>query len=418
MSCDEVMELMQRFLDHDLTDAEQQSLFSHISTCPECALLYERLRLVDEQLMQLPVVNPPFSIVDSILPLLTEQAPGGGSQASEEEQPLKVAPTVEPAEPVQPSVVVPFRRRKLVSRLVYGTTAAAALVLGVFLFQGYEDSQSTTNNAMLQRTLTGSIVTEESQPDQSSTPEQASPLMIMDAPPNMDQMDQTERMENGDAPPASAGGGAPESALTNKSRVQDQYGKSAGTMNSSEPLHSTEKKVEPRTAQDGPESSVAPQTNLNDGFAAPPLASSATSTTMDQRANDQQTADKKDSGGAVMEKGGFVDPAKIDSGSRLSFVAPDPLMQSIDPQGFSPAQTEELRSANEKHDAVIEDRRVIIRSRLGEIVFLSPQQWAQTDEVHLSKWLNDNQLLYQVTHGDGTQLQYVIDIKLKQETAK
>jgi hypothetical protein len=415
MSCDEVMELMQRFLDHDLTDAEQQSLFSHISTCPECALLYERLRLVDEQLMQLPAVNPPFSIVDRILPLLTEQTPAGGNQASEEEQPLKVAPAVEPAEPVQPSVVVPFRRRKLVSRLVYGTTAAAALVLGVFLFQGYEDSQSKTNNAMLQRTLTGSIVQEQSQPDQSATPEQASPLMSMNTPQNMDQM---EGAENGDAPPASAGGGAPESAQTYELKAKDQFGESAGTMNSSEPLHSTEKKVETRAAQDGPESSVEFQTNLNDGFAAPPLASSETSTTMDQKTNDQQTQDKNDSSGVVMEKGGFVDPAKIDSGNRVSFVAPDPLMQSIDPQGFSPAQTEELRSANEKHDAVIEDRRVIIRSRLGEIVFLSPQQWAQTDEVHLSKWLNDNQLLYQVTHGDGTQLQYVIDIKLKQETAK
>lgn len=415
MSCDEMMELMQRFLDHDLTDEEQQSLFSHIGTCPECALLYERLRLVDEQLMQLPAVNPPFSIVDRILPLLTEQAPAGVSQASEEEQPLKVVAAVEPAAPVEPPVVVPFRRRKLMSRLVYGTTAAAALILGVFLFQGYEDSQLKSNNAMMRTPLTGTVMQQESASDMPATPEQASPLMNKDTPLDVNQNNQAE---NGDAPPVQAGGGAPEySPLINELKVQDQYGEGAGASKSSEPPQRNEK-IETRVTQDGPETSGEPQTNQNDGFAAPPLASSVTSTTMDQRANEQQAADKNDNGGAVIEKDGFVDPAKIDGGNRVSFVASDSLMDTLDRQGFSPAQSEELRSANEKHDAVIEDRRVIIRSRLGEIVFLSPQQWAQTDVVHLSKWLNDSQLLYKVTHEDGTKQEYLIDIKLKQETAK
>lgn len=44
MSCDEVMDAMNRELDGDLTAEERQRMQHHLLNCPRCVLLYERLR--------------------------------------------------------------------------------------------------------------------------------------------------------------------------------------------------------------------------------------------------------------------------------------------------------------------------------------------------------------------------------------
>jgi hypothetical protein len=72
MNCEQMMELMQRFVDEDLTQTEEQSLMDHISQCPECAASFEQLKRLSAELSLLPMVLPPFSIVDSILPKLAE----------------------------------------------------------------------------------------------------------------------------------------------------------------------------------------------------------------------------------------------------------------------------------------------------------------------------------------------------------
>lgn len=72
MTCQEVSELMQRHLDGDLQDAERQQLQNHIDQCSSCATLYERLTNLNEQLENLPKVEPPRSLVDEILPRLAQ----------------------------------------------------------------------------------------------------------------------------------------------------------------------------------------------------------------------------------------------------------------------------------------------------------------------------------------------------------
>lgn len=409
MSCAEMMELMQRFLDHDLTDEEQQSMFSHISSCPECALLYERLCLVDEQLMQLPAVTPPYSIVDRILPLLVAQTPAATEPVIAAEQPAKVA---------EPAAVVPFRRRKLLSRLAYGTTAAAALILGVFLFQGYEGNQKQhADNVMFKSTVTESAAQGRVDSKMANeAPESASPMNTTEdsRPENSVNGDKSKQQHRETSPAPAAGGGAVDLSPTGLN-VQDQYGTMMGPTDSNNQLEQGNE-MRLGTTMDTMDSAkaVTPEagSSLSDGFtdpsAVPPLSGAEPI---------QVSGDKKDSGSA-MDNGFFADPAKSSSDNRVSFVAPDTLLQGMDRQGFSPTQTQELLSESEKHEAVVEDRRVIVRSRLGEIVFLSPQQWKATDDVRLSDWLNDFQLLYQVTREDGTQLNYLIDISLKLETQK
>lgn len=70
MSCEEAYEWMQRDLDGDLSDDEQTMLKQHLTLCRDCASLYQRLSSLSTHLAQLPLVEPPISIVNSILPEL------------------------------------------------------------------------------------------------------------------------------------------------------------------------------------------------------------------------------------------------------------------------------------------------------------------------------------------------------------
>lgn len=70
MTQQEVMELMQRYLDKDLTDKENEQLMEYLETDPESREIFDRMKRLSEDLANLPKVSPPFSIVDSILPEL------------------------------------------------------------------------------------------------------------------------------------------------------------------------------------------------------------------------------------------------------------------------------------------------------------------------------------------------------------
>ncbi|GEC92158.1 hypothetical protein [Brevibacillus brevis] len=74
MTNEEIFELMQRDLDGDLLESEQQLLHRLIQKDADLQLMYNRLKDVSQQLEHLPPVVPPFSIVDSILPKLESAA--------------------------------------------------------------------------------------------------------------------------------------------------------------------------------------------------------------------------------------------------------------------------------------------------------------------------------------------------------
>jgi hypothetical protein len=72
MKCEEVINLMQRELDGDLNAMEKKKLFHHLSSCYDCQALFERFKTLSFQLEALPKVNPPYSIVDKVLPTLDQ----------------------------------------------------------------------------------------------------------------------------------------------------------------------------------------------------------------------------------------------------------------------------------------------------------------------------------------------------------
>ncbi|HJV44594.1 MAG TPA: zf-HC2 domain-containing protein [Bacillota bacterium] len=73
MRCVEVMELMQRNLDGDLTKEEFHQLENHLFTCNECRELNDRFRQLSLDLETLPEVELPFSLVDAILPRMNNE---------------------------------------------------------------------------------------------------------------------------------------------------------------------------------------------------------------------------------------------------------------------------------------------------------------------------------------------------------
>ncbi|WP_438492436.1 anti-sigma factor family protein [Paenibacillus sp. IHBB 3054] len=118
MKCAEVMEWMHRYLDHDLSQDEMIEMFRHIDDCSSCAEVFDRLKMLSQQLEQLPDVKPPFSLVDSILPQLDQldlNVQGKSADA--------VSPEEDPK-------VVPFSRKSTHGKASKGASLAARTGIG------------------------------------------------------------------------------------------------------------------------------------------------------------------------------------------------------------------------------------------------------------------------------------------------
>lgn len=130
MICQEVMELMQRNLDQDLSDQEMKDMHEHISQCPHCSAMYDRLNQLNAELISLPKVAPAYSIVDRILPELDHIDQGSTSDSSDDSH----------------------SRSRLrwyqtgAFKAVTGTVAAGILIF-LFAFGGVFNTMNTTQHA-------------------------------------------------------------------------------------------------------------------------------------------------------------------------------------------------------------------------------------------------------------------------------
>jgi len=127
MNCQEVMELMQRYIDGDLDQRETSLMMDHTEQCPDCAAMFVRLKKLSSELEQLPRVVPKFSIVDSILPELERL------HAAETTE----SPVAEPYAPEdKPANGTPSRSNRPSRHLVrkISGVVAAGIVVGLLLF--------------------------------------------------------------------------------------------------------------------------------------------------------------------------------------------------------------------------------------------------------------------------------------------
>lgn len=127
MNCQEVMELMQRQLDDDLDESEREVLMNHTRHCPDCAAMFERLKLLSAELTSLPKVVPSYSLVDAIMPQLERIELFGQPEAAAEASTSTIAESSE----VTPRRVK--RDRRWPSMRVMGGVIAAGIVAGLFL---------------------------------------------------------------------------------------------------------------------------------------------------------------------------------------------------------------------------------------------------------------------------------------------
>ncbi|REK77436.1 anti-sigma factor family protein [Paenibacillus paeoniae] len=127
MNCQEVMELMQRQLDDDLSDAELEVLMNHTRQCPDCAAMLERMKRLSAELTALPKVTPTYSLVDAILPELErlDRLASHTSSAIESDTGITAKAVSEPRR-------MP-RKRRWATWSAIGSVVAAGLVAGLFI---------------------------------------------------------------------------------------------------------------------------------------------------------------------------------------------------------------------------------------------------------------------------------------------
>jgi hypothetical protein len=141
MKCEEMMDLMQQSLDQDLTADEELVMLAHLKQCPGCSDLYVRLKLLHDELAQLPKVRPAYSIVDAILPQLEEiplwnadSAEGPETSAAAKEQVVALPPAAARS-----------NRRGLISWKIFSGVAAAGIIIG--LLMSNQDNLSVNKSA-------------------------------------------------------------------------------------------------------------------------------------------------------------------------------------------------------------------------------------------------------------------------------
>lgn len=148
MKCSEAVEWMHRYIDHDLSEEESSVLFEHIQSCRDCEEEFAMLKKLSEELEQLPVLTPRYSLVDTILPQLEALDLARREEGSASEELPAATMTTAP---------VAQRRRKVTSSRsrAYRTGAlglAAAVILGVFIYQveprTMKDAEMTSYSVM------------------------------------------------------------------------------------------------------------------------------------------------------------------------------------------------------------------------------------------------------------------------------
>lgn len=149
MKCEEVVEWMHRYLDHDLGEAETAQMLQHVAKCPECAENFSLLRALSRELEELPQVSPKFSLVDAIMPQLDaiDEARKEQSSTIQEMNPVPAA-----FENLQRSSERKTKQKQkwlnsMAGRMSMGA-AAAAVVLG-FAIWGYQPEQIENADSMM-----------------------------------------------------------------------------------------------------------------------------------------------------------------------------------------------------------------------------------------------------------------------------
>lgn len=150
MKCDDVIDWMQRYVDHDLGEDETVQLLKHVAQCDDCAEKFEILQALSQELEQLPAVTPKFSLVDAIMPQLDAIDEARKEQSSTLQEMKPMSAQQEPSG-MKRSRPLPWWNRTG-GRVTIGVAAAAA-VLGIVVmtYQPQELQNADVMSSQLQQ---------------------------------------------------------------------------------------------------------------------------------------------------------------------------------------------------------------------------------------------------------------------------
>ncbi|UKS30394.1 zf-HC2 domain-containing protein [Paenibacillus sp. HWE-109] len=406
MNCQEVMELMQRQLDGDLEAHEQDELHAHLAYCLDCAQMFERLQRLSDELTQLPKVVPPYSLVDAIMPQISELDKLAAASITD-----KVAVFSTNASQMDHGQTSKLpRTRRVGSQFSWkfaGGIVAAGLILGFFAFNMQHPVIDNADGLLPARSSAESKSSEQAAgADRKSVTtdsvienKDANPTDVVPVPSSQALTDTMEKSDNKQAPAAS-GAGVTGPQATTDAKLEKPQPITQDTNRSTNQMKVAPSTSEPARMQDPAQSSVG-----------------------EKKDTETSLTNQSTLGGAVNSPEKQVDPKEAAS-SKAGEQSPPPLAKkgadSSDAVGFQSlyaAPANELHSKTDVYVAVVEKQHVIIRSsKTLEVVFESKQIWKTDDPITLVEWSKDEILFYQVESG-GSLHTSRIDLKNKTEVS-
>lgn len=393
MNCREVMELMQRQLDGDLDTQEEARLAAHQEYCSDCAKMFERLKLLSNELTSLPKVVPNYSLVDAILPKLNEidlQKAGSGQDIS----------TFTNTQAAQQPQAIPWTRRfgASISWKVAGGVIAAGLIWGFLLVN--KDNPFSNQADSLLSPQTGAQTASSGISNQK--------------------MDTIESKVSGDQLKMNAAQDHDTAA------VQDQYGNSKGTEQGAAGSQPKDKAVKPSLEPKAKASTPVKQQSKEDSGAKvtdPTVGAEPAASTIEPLAKEEPAGQASGGPKAMVSSEGDAATSNIEPAPVAKEVAPVPKKdtkskaRSNNIMSFTSIMPEETLASNDgKFIAAIEQHHVAIKdSATQEIRFASKHVWTDTDKVTLIEWSEDGKLTYQVSNDSSTQ-NFQIDVVHKLES--
>lgn len=410
MKCEEMMNLMQQSLDQDLTAEEERAMLAHLKQCPGCSDLYVRLKLLHEELAQLPKVKPAYSIVDAILPQL-EEMPLWRADSAEEPETSAAAKEQIVAFPAPP---VRSGRRSLISWRIFSGVAAAGIVIGLLW--------SNQDNLSLNKTASESVALENrmSAPQAASGAEKSSGINNKVAPPpregaNYDSAavpTQPEVTGNAFAAPSAKPAPAPEESTESKdlsgrvtmaspadSYVKDQFGQMQ-----------QQPAAEDRGTVYG-EASTSPEGRQEQ--AADSVPESLPGEASNETHFSLKIADQTDGAGEASSdpEQGEAASSSAEGGAKRGDI------QSLAGAAAAGA-VEPKTSPDGLYTASVAEGKVTITNQDGASVFVSSIHLGPEVQVKFGEWTDEHTFSYTVRTVSGTETVYVISAAKGREWKK
>ncbi len=402
MKCEEMMNLMQQSLDQDLTAEEELVMLAHLKQCPGCSDLYVRLKLLHEELAQLPKVKPAYSIVDAILPQLEEiplwnadSAEGPETSAAAKEQVVALPPAA-----------ARNNKRGLISWKIFSGVAAAGIIIGLFMSnqdnlsvnKSASESAAMENRMSVQQAL-GASTGAKGKQDPSAADSATQDVFVVPT--------QTGVAGTTSAVPPSTPAAAPEGSAESKdisgrvtmasptdSSVKDQFGAAlkqpaAEDQDTANGASSDSADAKLKQQTESPDAADSTPESLSDGT---PEAGHPPFSIIEKTGNSAAPPEVEQGGEASLPSGadtrqmGFTSLAGAAAGG-----APEPLPS---PDGM--------------YTASVAEGKVTITDKDGKAVFVSSIHLGPEVQVRFVEWTDGHTFSYTVKTVSGTETVYVI----------